>query len=123
MILLQETHRSPTYNPQEWRSGKAIFNSKPKREHASGGTALLTNHPAVVFKTNRRDNYGRILAAEIIFANQVFQIINIYAPITSAESIKENNRVFKNLFLYVNPNLPIILDGDFNILDDFSRDR
>ena len=62
---------------------------------------------------------GRILHAIIEIDKQKFQILNVYAP------NKPNQRpsFFSNVSQFIQPNLPLILGGDFNMVLDATLDR
>ena len=120
IFLLQETKSVYATEHKwecEWGIGNAIFNSAPHKTRASAGVAILINHPCVKILNHQLDQNGRIISAEIEISRKVFQIINVYAPNTETTKITENNNFFLRLYDYLNPNLPKILAGDFNIVD------
>ena len=62
---------------------------------------------------------GRILHAIIEVDKQKFQILNVYAP----NRPNQRPSFFSNVSQFVQPNLPLILGGDFNMVLDASLDR
>ena len=89
IILLQETFSKPHKEAicaDGWTAGQAAFNSLPQNNKTAPGTAILLNHPALVFGTIRKDADGRVVAAEVKYNGFVINVKNTYAP-TSSRSV------------------------------------
>ena len=120
IILLQETFSKPCKGAiltDEWTSGQAIFNSPSQNNKMASWTAILLNHPALIFGPIKKDVDGRVVAAEVKHNGFVIIVINIYAPV-SCLSISVRKDFFKSLYNDFHPNMVNILGGDFNTMDD-----
>ena len=125
IYCLQETCSKPQDEQKwatEWSTDQAIFNSNANTKKADSGTAILLNQPLLKFGPSQEDSDGRILTSEIYCDTFKFQLINIYGY-TAAYSKNKRENFFEQLYNYVNPNLPIVLCGDFNCVEDPTRDR
>ena len=119
IVLLQETHSSPSTNniwSKEW-DGKIIWNSGTNFK--CGVAILIKNNTNIKILQTNQDTQGRILSANIEYNNQKMQIINIYAP----NKPNKKPTFFENVNQYIQPNLPLILGGDYNMVLDPSIDR
>ena len=81
IIFLQETHTIPETSlkwEKDW-TGKSIWHSGPNTK--ASGTAILfkenLNFEIIRYET---DSDGRIIKCFIQIQDQIFQLINIYAP-------------------------------------------
>ena len=134
IILLQETFSKPHKEAiwaDKWTAGQAAFNSLPQNNKTASGTAILLNHPALVFGTIRKDVDGRVVAAEVKHNVFVINVVNTYVPTSSrSDSVRED--FFNSLYNYIHPNMgeyPTpshpnshtnmvnMLGGDFNTID------
>ena len=100
----------------EWTAIQAAFNSLPQNNKTASGTAILLNHPALVFGTIRKDVDGRVVAAEVKHNGFVIYVVNSYAP-TSSRSVSVPEDFFNSLYNYIHPKMINILGGDFNTID------
>ena len=118
IILLQETHSSPATNKMwnnDW-NGNTIWNSGT---NFKCGVAILINNKNINITQTFQDTEGRVLNAIINHNKQKYQIINIYSP----NNPQERPQFFSNITRHIQPNIPLILGGDFNMVLDSSMDR
>ena len=123
LILLQETHSKIENEPiwtAEWAPGAAIFNSTMNAKIAGNGVAVLINDNSLHITATKKDNEGRIIAVDVSTQNYVFHLVNVYAPATGFQN---KNSFFDNMYMFVTSNLPTIIAGDFNSLDQPAIDR
>ena len=122
IILLQEIFSKPHKEAiwaNKWTAGQAAFNSLSQNNETASGTAILLNHPALVFGTIRKDVDGRVVAAEVKHNGFVINVVNTYAPtMPYARSVSVRENFFNSLFYYIHSNMVSILVGDFNTIDD-----
>ena len=120
IIFLQETHTIPETSlkwEKDW-TGKSIWHSGPNPK--ASGIAILfkqnLNFDIIRYET---DSDGRIIKCFIQIQDQIFQLINIYAPTNP-----KNKKIFYNELpkIIENENNTIIA-GDFNMIEDFSLDK
>ena len=65
------------------------------------------------------DSDGRIIKCILQIENQIFQLINIYAPTNP-----KNKKIFyKELPKFIEKENNTILAGDFNMIDNFFLDK
>ena len=83
----------------------------------ASGTAILPSHLALVFGTIRKDEDGRVVAAEVKHNVFVINVVNTYAP-TSSRSVSVREDFLNSLYNYIHPNMVNILGGDFNTMDN-----
>ena len=106
----------------EWSAEQAIFNSGINTQKVDSGTAILLNQSLIKFGPYRKDCEGRIISTEIHCDIFKVQIINVDGY-TAAYPKNKRENFFKQFYNFVNPNLPVILCGDFNNVKDPTRDR
>ena len=78
---------------------------------------MLLNHPALVFRTIRKDVDGRVVAADVKHNGFVINVVSTYAP-TSSRSVSVRGDFLNSLYNYIHRNMVNILGGDFNTIDD-----
>ena len=118
IILLQETHSSYTTNKiweNDW-DGRAVWNSGTNFQC---GVAILIKNKNVSTIETHQDTQGRILNVIIKLNNQKYQIVNIYAPTTP----QQRPSFYFSIKNYLQPDIPLILGGDFNMVLDSSMNR
>jgi len=122
IFCLQETHCDPRHSNlwmKEW-GGESLWNGGNSQ---SRGVAILL-HP----KSNAKilesdyDVEGRILSAKLEIENDRFNLVNIYGPNTK-ECEAENNLFFELVESYLDPEIPNIMCGDFNMVENIILDR
>ena len=120
VILLQETHVNCSDIAdweREW-SLDSFWNPGPS--NLSCGVGILFNkHRQIQVLSTDSDTEGRILKVTVRFDNQIFQIVNIYAPVY--QQFRET--FFLSLNEFLEPNVHTILAGDFNMVEDPCLDR
>ena len=94
-----------------WHSGPI-----PK---ASGVALLLRENSDIDIISSYRDQKGSILKTMLQFEEEIFQIINIYAP-TNTSVRKTFYITLQNI---IEKNKNTILAGDFNMIENLSLDR
>ena len=127
VLCLQETYSKPRDEliwQNDWGDkNQAVFNSNAEiSRKADAGTAILLNHPSLHFGNIRKDDVGRILAAEIRCDSFVFQVVNVYAYHSSYPKQKREG-FFNQTYDFANINLTKILCGDLNCVENPTLDR
>ena len=121
IIALQEVHLSKREVKQwgnDWE-GQSLW-------HAGGtyraGVALLfRKNLDIKAEIIDQDFNGSILCAKITYENFTFQILNVYGP--GQETRDSCNNFFDEGYQFLQPNLPVIMCGDFNMVEDLEMDR
>ena len=65
------------------------------------------------------DTDGRVLVVKLKYINQIFQLLNVYAP----NNHSEREMFFSNLWRLVFLIVDIIVAGDFNCVPDVRQDK
>ena len=120
ITLLQETHstsESIRKCKNEW-TGRSIWHSGPIPK-SSGVALLLKENSTNEIIHIKIDKAGRILQCIMKYEQEIFQIINIYAPTNPTDTKK----FYINLQSYIDYNKETILAGDFNIIESIFLDR
>ena len=120
IALIQETH-SKHDAAQKWAKewpGKSLWHSGPIPK-ASGVALLLRENSDIDIISSYRDQKGSILKTMLQFEEEIFQIINIYAP-TNTSVTKTFYITLQNI---IEKNKNTILAGDFNMIENLSLDR
>ena len=120
IILVQEVHVQETDIKQwklEWK-GFSIWN--PGLTSKTCGSGILINqNKQVTVIDYKKDEQGRVINIKIDFQQQHFQIANLYAP--DRPHLREN--FFHILSSYLFDDCPLIMGGDFNMVEDERLDR
>ena len=120
VILLQETHVQ-LQNINTWSSewnNTSFWNPGPSSK--SAGVGILFNvHKHIHVLDHRADTQGRALTIHISYESHTLQISNIYAP----DRPHLRDAFFQTLPSYFFPDCPLVLAGDFNMVEDASLDR
>ena len=127
ICLLQETNLETHEEKMieyKWGEGNAVFNSKQTPTREVGGLAILAGHKEIKFGPVLGDEEGRVMAVEVDVHNKKFHIVNIHAPNTGGgHATSAQKQFFENLDPYLQTNNPLIIGGDFNFVEDPTRDR
>ena len=111
VVALQETHADASVVSQwkrEWPGLSCWSVAGP----TSAGVALLFSSKLNVSLLNDvSDKQGRVLRAIVNIDDCKLQFLNVYGP--NPVRLNESNHFFQNLDSYVDPQLPLILLGDF----------
>ena len=120
VILLQETHVQ-TEDIKKWKHEWSYFSIwNPGDSNQTCGVGILINgRKNVTVIDFKKDLSGRILNIKIQYKSQKIQIISLYAPATPY--LREN--FYKNLKNYIFEDTPIIMGGDFNMVECPTKDR
>ena len=120
IILLQETHVQ-TENiikwKQEWKHF-SIWNSG-ETSNTCGMGILVNGRKNITVIDHKKDRSGRIINIKIEYKKQRIQILSLYAP--DRPHLREN--FFQNLKNYIFNDTPIIMGGDFNMVECSNKDR
>ena len=120
IILLQETHVQQCDIMQwqaEWHS-YSLWN--PGLTGKTCGSGILINkHKQITVIDYKKDDQGRIISIKAEFQQQRFQILNLYAPVRP--HLRE--AFFQLLSSYIFEDCPLIMGGDFNMVEDERLDR
>jgi exonuclease III len=84
----------------------------------SAGVAILFK-PKFEVISSKRDDDGRLVVAELSSNNLIFQVMCLYAP----NSKDEGKQFFESLYSAIDPDIPLLLCGDFNAAVDPYVDR
>ena len=123
IILVQETHSNVKQEAkwtQEWAPRTVIFNSNKNSATPTNGVAIFINDVNTDAKTITNDLDGRIIAVDITIQGTTLHLINIYAPVGNMTT---KDAFFNKLYPYTLSNIPTIMAGDFNIVDQPTVDR
>ncbi|MCP3887659.1 MAG: hypothetical protein GY702_02140, partial [Desulfobulbaceae bacterium] len=112
--MLQETHSVPT-DAQTWKKewggeilySHGTFNSK-------GVAILLPQHLNITVEGTVADDMGRYLSVKINYDDNIFTIVNVYAP-TKDKPVEQLVFFDSILPLLDNSDINTIVGGDFNI--------
>ena len=120
VILLQETHVQ-TEDIQKWKQGWGNYSIwNPGKSNQTCGVGILINsRKAITVIDYKKDDSGRILTIKVQYKKQKLQVITVYAP--NAPHLRES--FFQNLKNYIFPDIPIIMGGDFNMVECPYKDR
>ena len=125
VILLQETHVQDG-NIAEWRrewreltgSGYSDWNAGPSS--SSCGVGILINSRKNIIVTDyAKDSDGRVLNTKISYNGAKAQILAIYGPNVS----NRRERFFNDLGNIIFDTIPLIMCGDFNMVENPTLDR
>lgn len=126
IVCLQETHAATVAEMRSWvdtYNATASFRhrfqclSSPGSPRSSGVAILFRSKFQV--KCTKRDEAGRLLVAEFSGGSLDFQVMCLYAP----NSRTEGRLFFESLYPAVDPDLPLLMCGDFNAVVDPCIDR
>ena len=107
-----------------WGEGKAVFNSKQTVSREVGGLAILAGHKDIKFGQVLGDEKGRVMCVEVEVHNKKFHLVNLHAPNTGGgQTTSAQKQFIEGLDPYLQTNNPLIVGGDFNFVEDPSRDR
>ena len=123
IICVQETHSRPENEAKwarEWAPVVVILNSATNVANAQNGVAIFINHSNLQVSAVKRDLNGRVISMAVSTRLSTIQLIKIYAP---ANTIANKRSFFDSLHLHVTFKFPIIMAGDFNMLDRPDIDR
>ena len=119
IICFQETHILPQdflLLQREWLL-PAVWN--PGTAHSCGVGILFTAHKTIDILDTVKDDCGRILILKLRYDSSVFQVCTVYAPTTP----DRRGPFFTHLATLLFPNVPTIMTGDFNMVEDPCLDR
>ena len=120
ITFLQEIHTTPetsTKWEKDWK-GKSFWHSGPNPK-ASGVAILLKENLNFDMINYETDCDGRIIKCILQIQNQIFQLINIYAPTNP----KNKKTFYKELPKFIENENNTILAGAFNMIEDFFLDK
>jgi len=124
IILTQETHSKPEDEAiwaREWAPRTVDFNSaKNTTSYPRNGVEIFINDPNIKVNTVKKDLEGRILTADVSIHFVDLHLINIYVPV---EKNSAKNEIFDSLYPYTISSLPVVMAGDFKVVDQPNIDR
>jgi len=124
IFFLQKTHNQPNIEKEwqnEWTRGQAIFHSCNENTPKSV-VAILVNTEQIYIEQKSSDLKGRILVIKLFHFDKQFQIINIYAPSGTIIQV-QNRNFFEKLYPHILSNIPVVLAGDFNCVENHELDK
>ena len=120
-VCLQETHSCSETEFNNWFScnNLNINNSKKYKTISSPGTTrssgvAIMYLPKFTLEHCQRDTVGRLLNAEFSYGSLNFQIVCIYGP----NNAKDGQLFFESFYQALDPNMPVLMCGDFNTVTD-----
>ena len=119
IICLQETHieqKDFALTKSEW---KDTLHWNPGTNNSCGVGIILNSHKKIEVLQTLHDQAGRILTLKLKYKHQTFQVCTIYAP--DKPTIREH--FFTDIANYLIPQVPLLLTGDFNMVEDPHLDR
>ena len=126
IVCVQETHATSTQEFFSWMedyNARAVQHQKWCCESSPGsarscGVAILYR-PVFQVLNVRRDDSGRLVVVEFSGNNFDFQVMCLYAP----NARVEGRQFFESLYCSIDPDIPIVMCGDFNATVDPYIDR
>lgn len=121
VIALQETHcdkESKKKWKKEW-TGKSVWTNYSSAE--AGVAFLFSKNTDVNIIDEETDNKGRILRVTVEINNCKFQMLNFYG--INPTNLQQSNYLFSQLTQYLDTELPPLLFGDFNMVENLEMDR
>ena len=125
-LCVQETHANSIQEFSSWVEDynnrapphkKLCCESSPGSARSSGVAILF--RPLFQVKHVRRDDCARLIVVEFSGNNFDFQVMCLYAP----NSRDEGRQFFESLYQSIDPDIPIVMCGDFNATVDPHIDR
>jgi len=116
--LLQETHSFPSDNWHEEWDGPSLWSSYT---NFSAGTAILLPKSALI-QQHVLDAKGRFVLAKVTHCGKPYTLCCIYAPDKPYQRPKFWAKLKRKILLF-KPVGEIIIAGDFNSVQDPSKDR
>lgn len=118
--MLQETHNASENDEKKWTAewgGQTLWSRGTNR---SCGTAVFFN-PKLDCDIDKviTDNEGRVLAAKVFINDIELNITSIYAPTIP----RQRKQFFDNLWQYKTGTENFLFTGDFNCIEDISKDK
>ena len=121
IIALQETHCTNA-DLENWKKewpGLSVWNTYSNR---AAGVAILFNPKLKIeIIDTKMDFNGRVIQLTVIMDGNKFQIVNVYTP--NPDTQIESEGFIGDLRSYLNPSLPILMCGDFNMVENINLDR
>ena len=121
VIAIQETH-CDSIEEVKWK-GEWIGESEwTTFRHDKAGVAFLFNSRLdVKILDKKSDQNGRILVLKVKIEGETFQLVNVYGP--NPVNLQESETFFRDFDSYLAQNIPPIIFGDFNMVEDTIKDR
>ena len=118
IIALQETHCDASV-VDTWKSEWAGPSCWTTYRSDSAGVAFLFHpkHTTQIISTHE-DSQGRVLRVTVDIDNAVLQLVNVYGP--NPHSLNQSVHFFETIDSYIVPDIPPILLGDFNMVENFN---
>ena len=125
IICLQETHATSDRECRDWFSQTNACNQKykykctssPGTAHSSGVAILYT--PCFQEVKSYRDEASRLIVVEFSRDDLNFQVVCLYG----ANKPEEGTAFFEALYPVIDPDIPVLVAGDFNTVVDPRLDR
>ena len=120
IVLLQETHVQMEDIPKWKKQWKYYSIWNPGESNKTCGIGILINgHKQITVTDYSKDMNGRVINIKLQYKSQNIQIVSVYAP--DKPYLRET--FFKNLKTYLFDDTPIVIGGDFNMVECSTKDR
>ena len=126
IVCVQESHATSTIEMYDWvEEHNACVQPRFRYKCVSSPGSARSAGVAILFKpkfeviSSKRDDVGRLVVAEFSSNNLIFQVMCLYAP----NSKDEGKQLFESLYSAIDPDIPLLMCGDFNAVVDPYVDR
>ena len=118
VVCLQETHCISSAECLSWFSSSGFSSVLSSGSTHSCGNIILFR-PSLSLVNSWRDTDGRLVQCEFSFHDKSFRVCCIYCPNRNPT----RDQFLDDLHASIDPSVPTILAGDFNMVIDHSVDR
>ena len=121
LIALQETHGDAAVVPQWQRDWPGVSCWSEAGPTSARVVLLFSSDLQVSFCDHVSDQHGRLLRASVQIADSKQQVLTVYGP--NPKRLNGSNQFFQQIDSYLDQKLPLILLGDFNMVEKPFQDR
>ena len=121
VIALQETHSDASVIEQWQREWSGLSCWSAASSTSAGVGILFSDRLPISVRHEVTDSDGRLIRVTVEISDSVLQIANVYGP--NPCRLSDSNHFFHKLDSYLDPRLPLIILGDFNMVEKPFQDR